>query len=64
MSSQKPQIYLSASDNELLTCDWAKYAPNIVATAGSDCVIKGWDLRNYSLPLFQLEVASFSFSYL
>ena len=53
--TKKAQIFLSASDSELLTCDWAKYTDNVVATAGSDCVIRGWDLRNYTLPIFQLE---------
>lgn len=55
VNNQKPQIYLSASDNELLTCDWAKYHPTLVVTAGGDCTIRGWDLRKYTSPLFQIE---------
>jgi peroxin-7 len=53
-SATKAQIYLSVTETELLACDWAKYSENIIATAGSDCSVKGWDLRNYSQPLFHV----------
>ncbi|ODN03772.1 Peroxisomal targeting signal 2 receptor [Orchesella cincta] len=55
VNNLKPQIYLSASDNELLTCDWAKYTPTLVITAGADSTIRGWDLRNYKSPIFQID---------
>jgi len=51
----KASIYLSASDEELLTCDWSRHFPWLVATAGSDSIVKGWDLRNFSIPLFMNE---------
>jgi peroxin-7 len=53
-SNSKPQIYLAASEGELLCLDWAKYTPNLVVTGGSDAKLKGWDLRSYSQPLFEL----------
>jgi len=52
--NQKPQIYLAASENELLCIDWAKYATNMVVTGSSDCKTRGWDLRNYSQPVFEI----------
>lgn len=48
----KSSIYVSVSDEELLCCDWSKYFPWLVATSGNDSLVKGWDIRNYSLPLF------------
>jgi len=36
VNNLKPQIYLNASDTELICCDWAKYSPNLVATGGAD----------------------------
>ena len=53
-SKDKPQIYLSVADSELLSCDWSKYSDNICMTAGADCTVKIWDLRNYSRPLFSI----------
>lgn len=53
-NNAKAQIFLPVSDSELLAIDWAKYADNVLATAGSDCIVKGWDLRNYSQPLFTI----------
>lgn len=55
VNSEKPQIYMSTSNKELLTCDWAKYNQSLVVSAGSECIIQGWDLRNYASPLFQIE---------
>ncbi|KAF5299789.1 hypothetical protein FQR65_LT19455 [Abscondita terminalis] len=43
-----------AHDAEVLSCDWCKYDQNILATGGSDGLIKGWDLRNFSQPIFYL----------
>lgn len=44
----------------MLTCDWNKYDSNIIATGGSDGLIKGWDLRNFSVPIFELYGCSYA----
>lgn len=45
---------MAISDDEILCCDWSKHSENIVATGGSDSMIRGWDLRNFKQPLFQI----------
>lgn len=40
---------------KVLSCDWCKYEQNVLATAGSDGIIKGWDIRNMSIPIFELK---------
>ncbi|KAK6518720.1 peroxisomal targeting signal 2 receptor [Arthrobotrys conoides] len=37
--------------SEILTHDWNKYRPGIIATAGVDKLIRTWDLRNPRAPL-------------
>lgn len=39
---------------KVLSCDWSEFDQNIIATAGSDGLIKGWDLRYTANPLFEL----------
>jgi len=53
-NKEKPQIYLSVSATELLSCDWNTYSEHLVVTAGADCTVKGFDLRNYSQPVFNI----------
>jgi len=53
-SKEKPQIYLSVSATELLSCDWNTYSEHLVVAAGADCAVKGFDLRNYSQPVFNI----------
>lgn len=38
----------------MLTHDWNKYRPDVLATAGVDKVIRTWDLRNPALPVVEL----------
>lgn len=44
----------------MLTCDWNKYQANILATGGSDGLIKGWDIRNLTTPIFELYGCSYA----
>lgn len=37
-----------------MSCDWSEYNQNILATGGSDGLIRVWDLRNMASPLFEL----------
>ena len=47
---------LRAHDAEVRSCRWCKYDQNILATGGSDGLIRGWDLRNFSTPIFEQKV--------
>lgn len=38
----------------MLTHDWNKYRPDVLATAGVDKVIRTWDLRNPARPVLEL----------
>lgn len=38
----------------MLTHDWNKYRPDVLATAGVDKVIRTWDLRNPARPILEL----------
>jgi peroxin-7 len=53
---QHPSMSLRAHDAEVLSCDWCKYDQNILATGGSDGLIRGWDLRNMTGPVFEQKV--------
>jgi WD40 repeat protein len=53
---QHPSMSLRAHDAEVLSCDWCKYDQNILATGGSDGLIRGWDLRNITSPVFEQKV--------
>lgn len=53
---QHPSMSLRAHDAEVLSCDWCKYDQNILATGGSDGLIRGWDLRNMTSPVFEQKV--------
>lgn len=39
---------------EVLTHDWNKYRPDVVATAGVDKVVRTWDLRNPGAPVVEM----------
>lgn len=45
--SPKPKVmdFISHGGLETLTCDWNKYRPTVIASAGVDKSIKIWDLR-------------------
>lgn len=40
---------------QVLSCDWSKLETHALATAGSDGLVRGWDLRRLSAPMFTLK---------
>lgn len=53
LNTQRASATLRAHDAEVLSCDWCKYDQNVIATGGSDGLIRGWDLRNFTQPIFE-----------
>lgn len=53
---QRSPLTLHAHDAEVLTCSWCKYDQNLIATGGSDGLIRGWDLRFFTAPIFEQKV--------
>ena len=52
--SPNPVQQLSAHGGEVLSCDWSKYNDHVIVTASVDQLIRGWDLRNITSPVFSL----------
>lgn len=50
-----PVASFRVHDNEVLSCDWCKHDQTLIATCGSDTLIRGWDIRSYRQPVFQLK---------
>lgn len=50
---QKASMTMRVHDAEVLSCSWCKYDANILATGGSDGLIRGWDLRSLAYPIFE-----------
>jgi len=46
---------LKSHDGEILTVDWCKYDSNILATGSSDGLIRGYDIRHFGSPMFELK---------
>lgn len=45
---------MNCKKKQVLTCDWSNHDENIIATGGSDNLIRGWDIRCMATPLFEL----------
>jgi peroxin-7 len=54
---RRPPLTLHVHDAEVLTCSWCKFNENLIATGASDGLIRGWDLRFYSAPIFEQTVS-------
>lgn len=55
LASQKAVTTVKAHiDGEVLTCDWSHFDQNIVATGGSDGMIRGFDIRKLTKSIFEL----------
>lgn len=46
--------HANIDNGDVLTCAWSEFDSNIIITGGSDCSIKGWDVRNINSNLFKL----------
>jgi peroxin-7 len=54
-NKDKPIASLKSHDGEVLTCDWCKFDQNILATGSSDGLIRGYDMRHFGVPMFELK---------
>lgn len=45
LGNPKVSDFLAHGGFEILTCDWNKYRPTVIATGGVDKTVKVWDLR-------------------
>ncbi|GBP09315.1 Peroxisomal targeting signal 2 receptor [Eumeta japonica] len=51
----RPAAAVKAHDAEVLSCDWSRAESHAIATAGSDGLVRGWDLRRLTAPMFTLK---------
>ncbi|XP_071536873.1 peroxisomal targeting signal 2 receptor-like isoform X2 [Panulirus ornatus] len=51
----QPSMTIRVCEGEVLSCDWCKYNQNVIATAGTDGAIHGWDLRQPGQAVFNLK---------
>ncbi|XP_014251007.1 peroxisomal targeting signal 2 receptor [Cimex lectularius] len=51
--SEKASMTIKAHDAEVLTCSWCKFDQNLLATGGSDGLIRGWDIRFLGNHIFE-----------
>lgn len=54
-NQDRPIASLKSHDGEVLTCDWCKFDQNILATGSSDGLIRGYDIRHFGVPMFELK---------
>lgn len=53
-NKEKPIASLK-SHGEILSCDWCKIDQNILATGSCDGLIRGYDIRYFGCPIFELK---------
>lgn len=53
-NSTIPCLDFKVHDADVLSCDWCKFDENVIITGGSDALIRGWDIRFFKQPIFQL----------
>lgn len=54
-NKDRPIASLKSHDGEVLTCDWCKFDQNILATGSCDGLIRGYDIRHFGVPMFELK---------
>lgn len=54
-NNDKPVASLKSHDGEILTLDWCKFDQNILATGSCDGLIRGYDVRHFGVPMFELK---------
>jgi len=55
-SPLRPGAKVNAHQAEALSCSWNRFQPFVLATGGSEGLIRIWDIRKLWTPVFQLEV--------
>lgn len=50
-----PACTLKAHDAQALYCDWNSFSRHLIATCGNDGLVRGWDIRYYTQPVFQMK---------
>lgn len=55
-SPLRPSVKTNAHQAEALSCSWNQFHPYVLATGGSEGLIRIWDMRKLLTPIFQLEV--------
>lgn len=55
LGSERAVASLKSHDGEILCVDWCKFDQNILATGCSDGLIRGYDIRHFGLPIFELK---------
>lgn len=58
-SPLRPSVKINAHQAEILSCSWNQFHPFVLATGGSEGLIRIWDVRKLLTPIFQLEVGYF-----
>lgn len=56
-SPLRPSAKINAHQAEILSCSWNQFQPFVLATGGSEGLIRIWDIRKFLTPIFQLEVS-------
>lgn len=57
-SPLRPSAKVNAHQAEVLCCSWNMFQPFVLATGGSEGLVRVWDARKLLTPVFQLEVST------